>query len=344
MARLVSILIPAFNAEAWLRETIESAINQTWQNKEIIIVDDGSIDNTHAIAKSFECNIVKAIRQENCGASAARNKALEVAQGDYIQWLDADDLLEPTKISEQLTNGDLVSGNNTLLSSPFGKFYFRPQKAKFCPNRLWKSLFPIEWLSIKFTDNAWIANSCWLVSRELTERAGKWSEELSFDDDGEYFCRVVAGSHEVQFIPQARSYYRIGSVNSLSKGRSMKACRSMYLSTKLSIDHLLFLEDSENTRAACLKYWNRWFYHFFPGGMIDLGGEEFEDLRQFIRELNIIAVKLGGVLKAPNLNWKYYIVQRVFGRKVAIKLREITYNGRMVACRYWDSLLHRLAI
>src|SRR3984885_14720915 len=90
---LVSIVIPAYNAEKWIADTLRSAIAQTWERKEIIVVDDGSTDQTHAIARQFEAQGVRVVKQENQGASAARNKAFSLSHGDHIQWLDADDLL-----------------------------------------------------------------------------------------------------------------------------------------------------------------------------------------------------------------------------------------------------------
>src|SRR5437588_1977285 len=99
MSDLVSILIPAYNAERWIRQSILSAINQTWDRKEIIVVDDGSTDLTLSVAKSLESKSVKVVTQINAGACKARNKALSLAQGDFIQWLDADDLLHPEKIA-----------------------------------------------------------------------------------------------------------------------------------------------------------------------------------------------------------------------------------------------------
>lgn len=341
MTPLVSILIPAYNAEKWLREAVKSAIDQTWPKKEIIIVDDGSVDNTFMIAREFESKTIKIVTQKNRGASAARNKALGIAQGDYIQWLDADDVLEPNKISEQLEHREFLMNTKILLSSSFGKFYFRRQKARFAPSRLWQDLSPIEWLLIKFTDNAWMANSTWLVSREVTEMAGLWNEEISFDDDGEYFCRVVAASEGVRFIPTAKSFYRIGCINSLSKMTSAEACKSMYLSTSLSIDNLLLLEDSERTRAACIKYCNRWLYHFFPGEM-DLKDEDDECIKQVFREISVLAVKLGGILIPLKPNWKYTMVEYIFGRRLALKIRNIIYNGKMLTGQYWDGLLYKL--
>jgi len=89
MAPLVSILIPAYNAERWIGETIRSALAQTWPRKELIIVNDGSRDRTLEVARQFASGNVLVVTQQNQGASAARNKAFELCQGDYIQWLDA---------------------------------------------------------------------------------------------------------------------------------------------------------------------------------------------------------------------------------------------------------------
>src|SRR5271170_1948910 len=102
MKPLVSILIPAYNAEAWISDTLRSAIAQTWEQKEIIVVDDGSTDQTLAIARRFESDSVRVVPQKNQGAAAARNTALSLCHGDYIQWLDADDILAPDKIARQM--------------------------------------------------------------------------------------------------------------------------------------------------------------------------------------------------------------------------------------------------
>src|SRR5437773_11525221 len=102
MAPLISILIPAYNAEPWIADTIRSALAQTWPRKEIVVVDDGSTDQTLAVARRFASKDVVVTTQENQGAAAARNSALSLCQGDYIQWLDADDLLSPEKVARQM--------------------------------------------------------------------------------------------------------------------------------------------------------------------------------------------------------------------------------------------------
>lgn len=122
MKKLVSILIPAYNAEKWLYETIKSALNQTWPHKEIIIVDDGSTDGTLRIAKKFASASVKVVAQPNKGGPAARNTAIDYAQGDFLQWLDHDDLLARDKIERQMERVQQEDNTRLLLSGTFGVF------------------------------------------------------------------------------------------------------------------------------------------------------------------------------------------------------------------------------
>ena len=102
MSDFVSILIPAYNAEHWIGDTIRSCLAQTWPHIEIIVVDDGSRDATLRVARSFESRVVKVVTQPNSGAPVARNRAFNLAQGSFMQWLDADDLLDREKVARQM--------------------------------------------------------------------------------------------------------------------------------------------------------------------------------------------------------------------------------------------------
>src|SRR5438445_2677428 len=236
MKSLLSILIPAFNAQAFIAETIQSALAHTWPAREIIIVDDGSTDQTLSIARQFASTTVRVVGQPNQGASAARNKAFSSSQGEYIQWLDADDLLAPDKIARQVAALKHCPGNRTLLSSAWGHFLYRTRKAQFHPSALWCDLSPSEWLLRKMEHDAHMQTATWLVSRELSEAAGPWDTELSLDDDGEYFCRVLRASHGTKFVPEAKTYYRISGCASLSYGLacglSARKLNSQFLSCK----------------------------------------------------------------------------------------------------------------
>ena len=329
MPELVSILIPAYNADKWISQTINSALNQNWPNKEIIIVDDGSTDKTLRIAKTFESGTVKVVTQKNGGACVARNKALSIAQGDYIQWLDADDLLVPDKVKTQMKYSERGLESKILLTSSFGKFYFRPQKAIFKPNQLWKDLKPEEWIITVFTKNVWLNPTSWLVSRKLTSLAGLWDERLSLSggDDGEYICRIVAKSEKVKFFRKAKCYYRIGNFGSLSWSCSNEALESEALGLSLMFDHLLQLEDSERTREACLSYLNYWFYHFYPN-RIDL--------------LEELADRLGGELKIQKTRLRYFFAEKILGYNQSQKLKSTITKIIETNRKNWDLLMYKL--
>jgi glycosyltransferase involved in cell wall biosynthesis len=216
MDPLVSILIPAYNVERWIRDSLASALVQTWRRKEIIVVDDGSSDRTLEIARSFSSRKVLVVSQENQGASSARNRALSLCQGDFIQWLDADDLLAPDKIRRQIECSFECQDPGILFSAEWGYFAHRTAHARFRPTPLWNDLTPAEWLIRKMSYNLHMQTATWLVSRQLTQATGPWDVRLVNDNDGEYFCRAILASNGVRFVRGAKVYYRIGSRKRLS--------------------------------------------------------------------------------------------------------------------------------
>jgi glycosyltransferase involved in cell wall biosynthesis len=328
---LVSILIPTYNAEQWIARTIRSAIGQTWKRKEVIVVDDGSTDETTSIARSFESASLRVLRQEHQGAAAARNLAFQLSQGDYIQWLDADDLLARDKIERQLELLPQIDGARLLLSSAWAHFYFRTRQARFVPSGLWQDLAPVEWLLKKMDEHLHMPLMSWLVERRLAEAAGPWDVRLSFDDDGEYFCRVLLASRGTRFVSDSRSFYRITGRNSLSYlGDSDKKKQSLLLSMKLHIQYLRSLEDSERVRRACLRYLQAWYGNFYP---------ERPDV---VAELRILASQLRGELDVPHLRWKYAWMKPFFGWKAAKWAQRALPQLKASSLRHWDEAMFKI--
>jgi glycosyltransferase involved in cell wall biosynthesis len=331
MKPLVSILIPAYNAEEWIADTIRSAVSQTWSRKEIIVVDDGSKDQTAAAASRFASNEVKVVTVKNQGAAAARNNALQLSQGDYIQWLDADDLLAPDKVERQLAALRETDGKRTLLSSPWANFNYRPQRARFIPTSLWQDLTPVEWLLRKMGENHHMQTATWLTSRELAEAAGPWDTRLISDDDGEYFCRVLLASEGTHFVPESRVFYRITPSNRWSFiGTSDRKKNALLLSMKLHIQYLRSLEESDRVRKACLTYMRTWFDNFCP---------ERPDL---VAELQELAGQLQGHLEAPPLRWKYAWIKPLFGWKAAKRAQMTLPQVKASLIRSWDKAMYAL--
>jgi glycosyltransferase involved in cell wall biosynthesis len=328
---LVSILIPAYNSEEWIAETIQSAISQTWPRKEIIVVDDGSRDRTAEVAHRFASKGVKVISTENRGISAAVNLAYRTCQGDFIQELDSDDLISPDKIERQLAAIRESDSKRTLISSPWAYFYYRPRRARFVANSLWQDLTPIEWLLRKMGENLHMQNATWLVSRELAEAAGPWNENLHYDQDGEYFTRVLMASKGTRFVPEGRVFYRTGNPNRISfLGNSIKKKDSLLISMKLHIKHVRSLEESDRVRRACLTYLQNWYIYFY------------NDRPHIDAELQRLAAELAGHLEAPALRKKYAWMTPIIGESSARRLQARLPEIKLSVVSSWDKAMSRM--
>jgi glycosyltransferase involved in cell wall biosynthesis len=323
MTPLVSILIPAYNAQASIAQTLESALAQTWPRTEILVVDDGSRDRTLAEARRFASGSVRVVTQENQGSAAARNAALSLAQGDYIQWLDADDLLSPDKVTSQVRA--LAGDRRTLASCGWAYFRSRPERANFVPTPLWESLTPLEWMTRKWERNLHMQTATWLISRELSEATGPWDARLLVDDDGEYFSRAIMRSAGIRFVPGARVYYRISGGARVSHiGSSDRKIDAQYFGMELQIGYLRSLDDSERVRQACITYLNTWLIHFYP------------NRPDIVSRARTLAHALGGDLTLPSLSWKYDWIRRLFGWSIAKRAQLLCNEYKSYVLNRWD--------
>ena len=247
MEALVSIIIPVYNAENYLEQCIHSALNQTWQNIEIIVVNDGSTDGSLILSEKFVSTKVKVINQPNSGASAARNHGLKYAKGSYIQFLDADDILSTDKIESQVEcfNGSLnhlalckqvhfMDGDNYLNATVNDEWFYG---GPFEPIDFLIKLYAGEETLPGY--GGMIQPNTWLVPRLLIDKAGPWNEKINVDDDGEFFCRVVLASQGILFANRGFNYYRkFRDSKSLSGQTSKKSIESAILSNTLKHTYL----------------------------------------------------------------------------------------------------------
>src|SRR5262245_36865871 len=141
---LVSVLIPCHNAQKYIGQTLESVFRQTWPNIEVIVVDDGSEDASVREIERF--TRLRLIKRENLGAGAARNKAYGASSGGFVQFLDADDLIEPEKIQRQMVR--LAGHPRSVASAEWGRFYETPLQTLFQPESNWRDLEPKDWLAL----------------------------------------------------------------------------------------------------------------------------------------------------------------------------------------------------
>lgn len=309
-APLVSIVVPAFNAERCLRATLESALAQTWPSTEVIVVDDGSSDGTPAVAAGFATRGVRLLCQPNRGASAARNLALAAARGDYVQFLDADDLVAPDKIEIQLRALQHV-GAGKLASCAWARFTNDPSEARFVPMYGFQDLSPYEFLYESAMERGTFPPVAWLVPRRLCDAAGPWDDRLSVNDDGEYFARVLAQSSGIVFCGNARAYYRSNDLASYSNRFSLAAARSEMLAWRSIAATILALEDSPRSHKAVATGYQRLqvrYYGHFP--------EIVEEAERLEREHGKGAYRFEGGLP-------FHLVRALFGWRAAIRLRQL---------------------
>ena len=201
---LVSVLIAAYNAELWIGTTLRSVLAQTWPNVEVVVVDDGSTDGTAAIAQQHVSDTVRLIRQENRGACAARNRAFAESRGDFIQFLDADDVLAADKIERQMEYLEREP-ENTVAYSSWSRFtgdVATADTVRMSPD--WQDFEPAsDWLIQSWEGRGTSFPGAWLIPRHLVEWAGPWSEGLLRNQDGEFMTRVLLAARKVKFCPEA---------------------------------------------------------------------------------------------------------------------------------------------
>ncbi|WP_055098328.1 glycosyltransferase family 2 protein [Gabonia massiliensis] len=212
---LVSICMPVYNGARFLSYTIDNILAQSYRNIELIIVDDGSIDGSYNIArqyinKSKRRGGIKVFSQSNEGAFSARNRALKESIGEYIMFMDCDDLISHHKIQRQI---EILQENDpyTIVSCEWDTFYSNIQEATF-PNRcIYKNYHnPIDMLIEMLNKGEMMQTSCWMIPRELIKSAGYWDRRFTINDDGVYFSKVLASASKVIFCSDARVYYRRG--------------------------------------------------------------------------------------------------------------------------------------
>jgi len=209
---LVSVITPTHNCSRFLVQAMDSVWLQTYRPIEIIVVDDGSTDNTREVLEEWRNNTcqdksfaVRSFHQMQKGAPAARNKGLLESQGEYIQYLDADDMLSPGKIASQVA---ILSRSDVKKVAAYGPWHhfsiskrhilvYKPHHGS--NGRGWLK----DWLSGWFTPN----HSLLWTRSDLME-LGPWDESLTADDDGEYAMRYLAFGGQLIFCPEAWVYYR----------------------------------------------------------------------------------------------------------------------------------------
>lgn len=208
---LVTIGIPCFNGARWLEGAIQSALDQTWAEREVIVVDDGSTDGSREIAAGFGDRITL-IDSAHRGATHARNLAMEAGRGEWIQFLDADDALQPQKIARQLEESEGgrdadILYSPVMMETTTGGTHTRRQ----LPIDTNQDLY-IQWLAWQLPQTG----GC-LWRRGALEELGGWKEDQPCCQEHELYLRALKAGLRFRFTPSAGAIYRVWSEETLCR-------------------------------------------------------------------------------------------------------------------------------
>lgn len=321
-----SIIIPCYNIEKYISKTLESVFNQTYQSFEIILIDDGSKDNTGKILDDYskKDKRIKVVHKENEGVSVARNIGIENAVGEYIYFLDGDDLIE----NNLLKRADEVFKNNKaeIFSFGFNMVYKNGEiKRKYSSekynNQIIKSK---EFLSLFFTKKIGQHMCSFIVKRELVQNKIFFTKGLERGEDLEFQIKMLLGDNLVYYdkTPFFKYVSRDGSV----------------VQSKVKLNIFNFLEVLENFRKDIkdeklkkdLEYFFVTYYFYTLKEMVLKGYTEevyqkaIQVLKKYeyiLRTLkfkfskNYIKMKILIILYKLNIEFLFFILKKVIKNK-----------------------------
>jgi glycosyltransferase involved in cell wall biosynthesis len=209
----ITVIIPSYNHEKFISDAINSVLRQTFQNFEILIIDDGSCDNSVEIIQKFNDPRIKfSVNDRNCGAVYTTNKMIELASGEYIALLNSDDVWEPTKLEKQVqflednknygavfTQANIIKEDGDLLedkSHNYGSIFEQPNRTRF------------EWLNYFFNVGNALCHPSILVRREVYQAVGLYNPLMASLPDFDMWVRVCL-KYEIYVLPEKLVKFRI---------------------------------------------------------------------------------------------------------------------------------------
>lgn len=215
----VSVIIPAFQAENHIVQAIESVLCQTYTPQEIIVVDDGSTDNTGSAVKRYGDKVIY-IYQNNSGPASARNSAIHAAKSTWVAFLDSDDIWTPNKLELQFR---LLKRNTHLQWAVSNFYYFNPaknlQEVAIHAQHIRKQLINGAYLANLFdamNDYMEFALDTYIIKRSVFEKAGLFREELRYSEDTDLFWRIAAHWPQIGYVNKPLTTY-VQHENNLTK-------------------------------------------------------------------------------------------------------------------------------
>jgi len=304
----VSVIIPLYNNEAYIAQTIDSCLAQTHDSIEIIVVENGSTDKSYQVVKSIDDKRLSVFQIPTPNAAAARNYGYHKATGTYIIFLDADDVMASNKIELQL-KALSAKPEGWVACCAWAKFKTNTKEAVIKPQKVWNIQNPIDWCLQSWMGGGMMALSGWLMPKAVIEKAGLWDERLSLHDDGEFICRVLLASKGNVFVENTVVYYRQVASSLSRQNQSYRAAKSALEVCESYKKQVLFVKDGPRVRQALAYNYKRFIYEFHPKhkdllqqakqsiqtldvkNLPLIGGENFKKLTKIVGFYNALSLR-----------------------------------------------------
>jgi glycosyltransferase involved in cell wall biosynthesis len=311
---LVSVIIPVYNRESLIGETLDSVLTQTYQNWECIVVDDGSSDNSKGVvqqysAKDSRIKLFERPSYHKPGGNGARNFGLEVSKGEFIQWLDSDDLLHPQKIEYNLSKlGD--RDKYVICFSQYYRFMDSLDKLLIGSTINFQDYKnPMDYIKQYCLKGNGICSCSLFVNREIIKLSGGWDESVLKNQDGEFIMRIIINATELIFDDVSIAYYRmnpLGKRESFEKGNGIEDFRTV----KKIIKTVKSLEKNDELNIYFATLLNHLKF-------------EYPNSKRLWLLIDNEIDRYGGEFLYSMENKKFKILWRIFGLRKALRIFQI---------------------
>lgn len=257
--QLVSVIIPTFNRADLIISTLESVKNQTYTNWECLIIDDNSTDATFDLVIKFINNdsrfaFIKKGSEFKSGASVSRNIGLKLANGKFIQFLDSDDILAENKIEQQL-NILLLNDKFSIVVCKWDLFDDTIEEIKVFNQKSDYISFekPLDYFNLIGKHGGFYPPESFLVTKELIDFSGYWNENITLNDDGEFFFRLLSNSKQIIFCDETHVYHRKSKPNGDNLSLLNNKSKAKDLINSWRIIEALFIAKFDNNNSAYIN-------------------------------------------------------------------------------------------
>lgn len=291
---MVSIVIPCFNAERTISATIDSALGQTYNRCEVIVVDDGSTDDSVNIAQSYgECTHLES--GPNRGASSARNRGTILAKGEYIQYLDADDLLTADTLERRV---DAIRGAGSDVAYTDWQRFTQLENGDCCYlETVEQDMVDVDCdPEVACATQFWAPPAAILYHRGVVDEIGGWKEDLPIIQDARFlFDAAHVGAVFIR-VPGIGAYYRTSNAESLSS----KDSYGFILDVMNNADQVQDIWASENSMTRKRQEALAGIYDYAARSMLEYDEDQFRKALQRVHSLGAgrksIYVTLAGTI------------------------------------------------